>query len=191
MIKKIIVLCMLLSIVGCSQTTTKEEKTYEITIPLSLTNYSGNAADDVPGLIDDYNEEKKYCQEAKAGDNDSIILVSTQKQINKYIKDNNKLLKDTLESKFYNTNDIYKFEGSKDFKTASIYCDEKQNPQNFFQVESTIFTVYGLNHILTEKDSNWGIDFKVINVHSGNIVSEANIPDEEFSLQGEMWAQSY
>lgn len=95
----IFVVACVLSLCGCNTTSKIKENTRKVVIPYSFSLLCGQTSEkDLDEMVKTYNRDKKYCSKAYKKNKD-IILISTNQQIKKYIKDNQKII-DTAMNKF-------------------------------------------------------------------------------------------
>ena len=182
---------MMLSLFGCGNTKTVEE-TRKVTIPYNLSSISGMGADDdLNDMINGFNEKKKYCNKAYLNKNKDIVMISTNKQIKKYVSDNKNIIDRGLKE-LKKSNSEYSYEISKDYSSVKLYFDEKISEGVYEQLIPASMLATSLNFILLNGEKDWHFKWEVINCHTNKTVVTWNLPnDEENSFTADDWRQSY
>ena len=182
---------MMLSLFGCGNTKTVEE-TRKVVIPYNLSSISGvGEDDDLNDMINTLNEEKKYCNKAYLNKNKDIVMISTNKQIKKYVSDNKNIIDRGLKE-LKKSNSEYSYEMSKDYSSVKLYFDEKISMNLFYEISTATITYTSLNYILLNGSKDWHITWEVINCHTQKTVVSWDIPGSvgsSFSMED--WNKSY
>ena len=186
----IFVVACILSFCGCSDTPKIKENTRKVVIPYSFSLLCGQKSEkDLDAMVKTYNKDKKYCSKAYKKNKD-VILISTDLQIEKYIKDNKKII-DTAMKKFVKSNKLYKYKIKKDYSSIKLYFDENIPENTYYQLLSASINFTSLNYILLN-GKDWHIKWQVINCHTNKTVVTWDLPnDEENSFTADDWKQSY
>ena len=165
---------------------TSEEDTTEYVIPES---YLAQGFD--PQEIADACMEKgpDYCTNARVEGN-TVILELTDTQRLNFIEKNNEEAKVWAES-YLQADENYRIEGSDDYKEITFYCDEKVPLMALSQASGATIQSYGLNQILEENSGQWSVHVSIVNCHTGKIVVEGDLPQEELIFTPNDWTESY
>lgn len=128
--------------------------------------------EDLDEMIKTFNKDKKYCHKAYKKNKD-VILVSTDQQIKKYVKDNKKIINNAMK-KFTKSNKLYKYKIANDYSSIQLYFDEKISEDVYYQLLSASINFTSLNSILLNcKD--WHLTWQVINCHTNKTVVTWNL----------------
>lgn len=76
-----------------------------------------------------------------------MILISTNSQIEKYIKYNKKII-DTAMKKFIKSNELYKYKIKEDYSSIQLYFDENILEDTYQQLLAVSINFTSLNSIL-------------------------------------------
>lgn len=76
-----------------------------------------------------------------------MILISTDSQIEKYIKYNKKII-DTAMKKFIKSNELYKYKIKEDYSSIQLYFDENIPEDTYQQLLAVSINFTSLNSIL-------------------------------------------
>lgn len=76
-----------------------------------------------------------------------MILISTDSQIEKYIKYNKKII-DTAMKKFIKSNELYKYKIKEDYSSIQLYFDENILEDTYQQLLAVSINFTSLNSIL-------------------------------------------
>ena len=141
-----VVVCVLL-LCGCNNTSKIKENTRKVVIPYSFSLLCGQTSEkDLNKMVKTYNKDKNYCSKAYKKNKD-VILISTDSQIEKYIKDNKKII-DTAMKKFIKSNELYKYKIKEDYSSIQLYFDESILEDTYQQLLAVSINFTSLNSIL-------------------------------------------
>ena len=176
-----VVVCVL-SLCGCNNTSKIKGNTRKVVIPYFFSLLCGQTSEkDLNEMVKTYNKDKNYCSKAYKKNKD-VILISTDSQIEKYIKDNKKII-DTAMKKFIKSNKLYKYKITEDYSSIQLYFDENILKDTYQQLLAVSINFTSLNSILLN-GKDWHIKWQVINCHTNKTVVTWNLPnDEENSFQ--------
>ena len=191
-----VVVCVL-SLCGCNNTSKIKGNTRKVVIPYSFSLLCGQTSEkDLNKMVKTYNKDKNYCSKAYAATEGLADRRAfgrsraTDSQIEKYIKDNKKII-DTAMKKFIKSNKLYKYKIKEDYSSIQLYFDENILEDTYQQLLAVSINFTSLNSILLN-GKDWHIKWQVINCHTNKTVVTWNLPnDEENSFTSDDLKQSY
>ena len=164
-----------------------QEKAMQIRFPASLFTFMGSAVEETQQAF--LEEGDRYC-EAVEIDGGDLIVTMTPAQKERLLEDYDAFLAERI-SAFLAEDENYRFEGSADYTSFSLYYDE-DIPTNLEAFSLLgIISGYGIRRILTENDPDWSVHCRVVNCHTGKVVAEGTLPQDTFSFGEAEWAASY
>lgn len=167
-----------------------QPETTTITIPESYLKFTRA---DVEEEVESY---KEYCTDAKA-EGPNLVLEITEEQRKKLIAMNDEYIEKTIKE-FETVNSDYKCELSPDYSRVVYEYDENLYEYDLptkGRIQAGILlgvtSTHALNGILENNNPDWEIQLVVKNCHTGRVVVEVNLPEEECFLGEEEWEASY
>lgn len=196
-IKKVLLcICILLCLQACTQAvnyndskaTELKQEIHEVMIPKSLLQFAGETQTE---FVQSFNKEEdsEIYSDVKIV-NGEVFLYLTEAQRNNFLKkikaNINTLLKD-----FFNLNSDYKIDINSDYTSIDYYYDEKLSKPIEAKAVGGVIVESGFYYILNKYDSNWSINLKIYNCHTGKIVSEGTVPYDNMEWTPDDWEKSY
>lgn len=195
----IILICVFIS--GCTKTsavvsssstgglssTANNETTETCLVPTSYFKFSGYTLE---SAFEEYSEYvNSYFVSVKQADN-GLLLEMTEKQKKDFINRNNEFIEKQLKQ-FTEHNDMYKYVGDSEYKTLEFYYDEKIPEAIEVRGVWAVVNGYGMNYILKNNTTEWGVHVTIKNCHTGKVVASGTIPNETVSYGENEWKKSY
>lgn len=178
---KLVLVVMMLCCGACLGN--KEPETTTITIPESLLTFANT---DIEVQLEGC---KKYATDAKIVGKD-IVMEVTDDERNEMLQ-MHKEFADELIKEMEEVNSDYKCTLSPDFKSVIFEFDEKLSLH--MQAKTMLGVSFSqiMQWILTNNDPNWNFKVTVKNCHTGKIVAECVLPEDNFFIGEKEWAASY
>lgn len=191
----VVVLLMCTGCSGSDKNTSEEKerqagKTSEITIPETYLNFTDQNTEE---LAESY---KEYCRDVRI-DGAGVVIEVTEKQRKKLMKINDDY-KDEVIKRFEAVDEKYKCEIDEDYSRIVYEYDENlyekdanENTHIQGEVLMGVISACAMNQILEKNNTDWEITVIVKNCHNGNVVVETVLPEGEFFIGADEWAESY
>ncbi len=156
-------------------------------IPTSYWQYSGStpeaAAESMLRLGEDYVTAARVVS-------DGVELDLTEAQRDNLIRRNNDY-HDSILSSFMSYSSDYRYDPDPTYQQVTLYFDEKLPPAVNIKTVFMLTAGYGMNYILQNNTTDWNVELRIYNCHTGKLVCSFNAPSEEASCGPEEWEASY
>ncbi len=185
--KSRIVAGLLLLIVLASGCANSKPKTETYVIPNSYWTYTSTTTEEAVEtfhkLGDDYYTEVKIVDEG-------VQVELTEQQRDKLVQRNNDYIEKLVaDYKAYNSE--YWYVPDENYQKLAFYFDEKIPNLLHAATVYNLAAGYGLNYILLNNTTEWGVDISIYNCHTNKLVVSIDAPYETVSYGPAEWKASY